>query len=312
MKQYLRNIDLNLLSIFTALMHERNLSHAAENLGMSQPAVSQALKRLRSVYNDPLFERKSGQMMPTLKAEAIAPIIEDMLTNVEMTLPDTYTFDPNKAKLNYRINITGIENSYLLTQLASKVAQLAPNAALTVSHDILSNPEKSLRDKEYDLHLDYVPLQSDDCYNKILFSDNMYILARKDHPRLQSKSHITLSEFLEETHAVLRPRANNTYAIQYAIKEMQLDRDIKYTSANFDNIVDIIKVTDHLCIVPGVTIQTVVNKEDYIWFSPPFKLDITNAYMNWHWSVEHVKSHRWIRELLIDICREFSPLNITK
>ncbi|QOL24379.1 LysR family transcriptional regulator [Thalassotalea sp. LPB0316] len=310
MKQYLRNIDLNLLSIFTALMHERNLSHAAENLGMSQPAVSQALKRLRSVYNDPLFERKSGQMMPTLKAMAIAPVIEDMLNNVSLTLPDMHTFDPNKAKLNYKLNITGVENSYFLRQLAVKVAQLAPHASLTISNDVLTHPERALREKEYDLHLDYVPIESEDCYHKILFTDDMYILARKDHPRLAGKSHITLSDFLGETHAVLRPRENNVYPIQYAIKEMTLDREIKYTSSNFDNIVDIVKATDHLCIVPGITIKTLNNQSDYIWFKPPFKLDKTHAYINWHWSVEHLKSNRWIRELVLEVCSEYNPVNL--
>lgn len=65
MPSNIRNIDLNLLSIFTALMRDRNLSHTAENLGMTQPAVSQALKGLRSLYNDPLFERKGRRMMPT-------------------------------------------------------------------------------------------------------------------------------------------------------------------------------------------------------------------------------------------------------
>ena len=158
MARYLRNVDLNLLSIFTALMHEKNLSHAADDLGMTQPAVSQALKRLRSLYNDPLFERKSGKMMPTLKAEEIYPVINKILADVSSTLPDTGKFLPEKAKLNFHINILGVGNSTFLTQLTQRISDLAPDISLTISTDLLTDAEKSLRNKEYDLHLDYLTI----------------------------------------------------------------------------------------------------------------------------------------------------------
>lgn len=305
MSRYLRNIDLNLLAIFSALMHEKNLSNAADNLGMSQPAVSQALKRLRAIYNDSLFERRQGKMMPTLKAESIAPVIEDMLNNVSMTLPDDGKFDSSEAQNNFHINIVGVESSFLLTNLASKVANLAPNSSLTISTDILIEPAKALRHKEYDLYLDYVTIESNDCYHDALFKDSMFILARKDHPRLNQQTLLTLDAFLAEKHAVLRPRANNIYPVQYALKELALDRDIKYTSNNFENIVEIISVTDYIAIVPGIILGSIKNLGQYQWFSPPFELTPSKAFMHWHWSMEHVKSHRWLRKLLKDICADY-------
>ena len=308
MARYLRNVDLNLLSIFTALMHEKNISHAAENLGMTQPAVSQALKRLRSLYNDPLFERKSGKMMPTLKADEIYPIINKILADVSSTLPDTGDFLPETANLNFHINILGVGNNDFLTKLSQRLAQVAPNISLTVSTEMLVDAEKSLRDKEYDLHLDYLTIDEIGCHHQELFNDQLFIIARKEHPNLNNKINLLLSEYLAEKHAVLAPRKGNVYPLSLALQDFSYNREIKYTSTSIENILEIVSATDLICIMPGTVLQSMHNVDDYIWFNPPFKTKQMIAYMNWHWSMEHVKSHRWLRTVIIDICKNIQPL----
>lgn len=308
MARYLRNVDLNLLSIFTALMHEKNLSHAADDLGMTQPAVSQALKRLRSLYNDPLFERKSGKMMPTLKAEEIYPVINKILADVSSTLPDTGKFLPEKAKLNFHINILGVGNSTFLTQLTQRISDLAPDISLTISTDLLTDAEKSLRNKEYDLHLDYLTIDETGCHHQALFTDKLFIIGRKDHPHLINKTNLLLSEYLAEKHAVLTPRKNNVYPLNLAMQDFNYQREIKYTGTSIENIFEIVCVTDLICIMPGTVLQSMRNIDDYIWFNPPFKTKPMVAYMNWHWSMEHVKSHRWLRSLIFDICKNIESL----
>ena len=299
---------MNLLSIFTALMHEKNLSHAADNLGMTQPAVSQALKRLRSLYNDPLFERKSGKMMPTLKAEEIYPVISKILADMSSTLPDSGKFLPEEAKLNFNINILGIGNNKFLTQLTKRIAELAPHISLTISLDVLADAEKSLRNKEYDLHLDYLTINETGCHHQPLFSDNLFIISSKDHPRLSNKSNLLLSEYLAEQHAVLAPRKNNVYPLSFAMQDFSYQRDIKYTSTSIESIFEIVCSTDLICIMPGTVLQSMRNLDDYMWFNPPFKTKPMIGYMNWHWSMEHVKSHRWLRDIIVDICKGIQPL----
>ena len=308
MARYLRNVDLNLLSIFTALMHEKNLSHAADNLGMTQPAVSQALKRLRSLYNDPLFERKAGKMMPTLKAEEIYPVISKILADVSSTLPDAGTFLPEEAKLNFHINILGIGNNTFLSQLTQRITELAPHISLTISTDVLSDAEKSLRNKEYDLHLDYLTIDETGCHHQELFTDKLFIIGRKEHPNLINKTNLLLSEYLAEKHAVLAPRKNNAYPLSLAMQDFNYKREIKYTCTSIENIFEIVCATDLICIMPGTVLQSMRNVEDYIWFNPPFKTKAMIGYMNWHWSMEHVKSHRWLRSIIVDICKNIQPL----
>ena len=308
MARYLRNVDLNLLSIFTALMHEKNISHAAENLGMTQPAVSQALKRLRSLYNDPLFERKAGKMMPTLKADEIYPIINKILADVSSTLPDTGDFLAETANQNFHINILGVGNSNFLTKLSQHLALVAPNISLTVSTDMLIDAEKSLRDKEYDLHLDYLTIDEIGCHHQELFDDELFVIARKQHPTLNNKTNLLLSEYLAEKHAVLAPRKGNVYPLSLAMQDFSYNREIKYTSTSIENILEIVSATDLICIMPGTVLKSMHNIEDYIWFNPPFKTNQMVAYMNWHWSMEHVKSHRWLRTIIINICKNIKTL----
>jgi len=312
MARYLRNVDLNLLSIFTALMHEKNLSHAADNLGMTQPAVSQALKRLRSLYNDPLFERRAGKMMPTLKAEAIYPIISKILDDVSSTLPDTSEFSPKDAKIDFHINILGVGNSTFLTQLTQRITQLAPNSSLTISTDTLVDAEKSLRNKEYDLHLDYLTIDDIGCYHEEIYADKLFIIARKQHPRFLNKTNLLLSEYLAENHAVIAPRKDNLYPLNVALKDVSYQREIKYTCSSIENVLEIVSATDLICIMPGIVLQSMHNREDFIYFNPPFKINKIPAYMNWHWSMEHVKSHRWLRSIIADICKNIPPLTEIK
>jgi LysR family transcriptional activator for leuABCD operon len=309
MARNLRNIDLNLLTIFSALMHEKNLSYTANNLGMTQPAVSQALKRLRSVYNDPLFERRGGKMEPTLKAESIYPVIREILDNVAMTLPSTEAFNPMEATNDFHINVIGVDNNKLVSKIASELAILAPHTTLTVSSELLDDPEKSLRNREYDLHLDYVHIEATGCHSLLVNRDSLYIFASAKHPRLAGKKDILLSEYLAEKHAVLLPRKDNVYPLQRVQENLKLERNIKFTSSSVQSVLEVVGLTDYLCSMPGNALQFLENKKDYIWFNPPFKSNNVMAYMHWHWAMEHVQANRWLRTLVHNLCRNIEPLS---
>jgi LysR family transcriptional activator for leuABCD operon len=260
------------------------------------------------LYNDPLFERKAGKMMPTLKADEIYPVINKILADVSSTLPEPNEFIPNEAKIDFHINILGVGNSTFLTQLSQRVYQLAPNISLTISTDILADAEKSLRNKEYDVHLDYFTIDDIGCHHQELFTDKLFVIARKQHPRFSGKTNLLLSEYLAENHAVIAPRKDNLYPLNIALKGFSYKREIKYTGSSIENILGIVCATDLICIMPGSVLQSMHNRDDYIYFNPPFKIEKIPAYMNWHWSMEHVKSHRWLRNLIVDICKNLQPL----
>jgi LysR family transcriptional activator for leuABCD operon len=303
MARNMRNVDLNLLPVFSALMRDKNLSHTADNLGMTQPAVSQALKRLRSLYNDPLFERKGGKMEPTLKAESIAHSIEGILNNVVETLPEQGKFDPCTSKKHFHINMTGVPHRLFMTEIAKRIAQLSPTIALTVSDEQIDDIEKSLRDREFDIHIDYIKIEQAGIHQQVFFDDKLCIIARKDHPRLGALTEITLDQYIAECHAVLLPRANNIYPLKQAVPNRDFKREIRYTDSSIQNIIETVGVTDYICTMPLGTLSSMFNVADYVWFEPPFETNIMDIYMNWHWAMEHHQSHRWLRSLILNTCK---------
>ncbi|MGL1957183.1 MAG: LysR family transcriptional regulator [Colwellia sp.] len=306
MNRNLRSIDFNLLTIFAGLMRDKNLSHTAENLGMTQPAVSQALKRLRSLYNDPLFERKGGKMQPTRQAETIYPTVNKALESILTTLPDPHQFEAKKAELEFHINILGLDNQLFLSNIVQRVAKEAPNIALTITSDVLDDPEQALRNKEYDLHIDYLPIKETGCHHQILITDQLFVVANKSHPRLADKKNLLLSDYLAEKHAVLTPRKDNVYPLKKMITDFNNDRIIKYTSTNIQSILEVVGATDYLCIVPGIVFRSMKNVEDFIYFTPPFKTNEINVFVNWHWTMEHNKPLRWLRKIIVEVFNELT------
>jgi LysR family transcriptional activator for leuABCD operon len=298
----IRSIDLNLLGVFTVLMNEQNLTHAADNLGMTQSAVSHALKRLRTLYNDPLFERKKGKMQPTHRAIEIFPLISQVLEDVKSTLPNKAAAKPSELSLEYRININNIDNSIFLHPLIKHFLEHAPGITLTVTTDTLQDPEFSLRNREYDLHIDLVKIAESGCHNEDLLTEIIYVVASKEHPRLKDLISITQEQYLAEKHAILVPRKGSDFALRQFIHSLSLDRDVRYKSENVRDLLEIVRTTDLLCVAPKSIINAHPNKSDYIKFEFPFENFAGTAFMNWYWGVEHYPAHKYIRNMIKKIC----------
>lgn len=300
----LRSIDLNLLTIFSALMREQNISHAAESLGMTQPAVSHALKRLRTLYNDTLFEHKARKMQPTTRARSIAPLVEQILEDIKSTLPVKDDFDPSEVELTFKVNIPDLYNNVLVTEFVRMLEQIAPSIALTVTSEQIAEPANALVNRQFDIHIDFRPIEDERCHHKQLFKEKAYILARKNHTRLAHCKELTIEQFKDEKHAVLIPNNENKHALSVVSRKSLPERKIGFTGSNMRNVFDVVRVTDYLCLIPESQLQALPNVEEFIWFAPPFFIEDLALYMNWYWGVEHYQSHRWLRKLMTDFSSE--------
>lgn len=298
----IRSIDLNLLGVFVVLMNEQNLTHAAENLGMTQPAVSHSLKRLRTLYNDPLFERKKGKMQPTQRALEMYPLISRVIEEIKGTLPNTNIVKPSELSLEYRVNINNVDNSIFLHTLTQHFLEHAPGVSLIVTTAALHDPALALRNREYDLHVDVLNIEESGCHHAELFRDKIYATANKNHPRLRDLSSITKEQFFAEKHTTLLPKVDTGYVLNKFSKDISIDRDVRYKSESMRDLLQIIQTTDLLCVAPGSLINALPNKSDYIWFELPFDNFEPTIYMNWYWGVEHYPTHRYIRKIIKEIC----------
>ena len=140
----LKNIDLNLLVYLDVLLRERNVTRAAESLGISQPAMSNGLRRLRKLFSDPLLVRTSGGMSPTERAENLQPMIREAVASIEKVVQPDRQFDAGSTDRVFRISISDYSESTLLPHMLRRMRSEAPNITL----DILTPSDVSFQDLE--------------------------------------------------------------------------------------------------------------------------------------------------------------------
>ena len=163
----LSKVDLNLLVYFSVLLREGNVTKAAEHLGLSQPAMSNCLRRLRKVFNDPLLVRTSNGMMPTDKAQELQPLVQNVLSQIELFMQPTIDFAPANSKRLFRVMASDYAETTLLPKVRTRMAEEAPETSL----DILTPSDVTFQDIEVgnvDLikcHNHYIYL----CYGAIIF-----------------------------------------------------------------------------------------------------------------------------------------------
>ncbi|NMP15291.1 LysR family transcriptional regulator [Thalassotalea sp. Y01] len=301
----IRRVDLNLLGILSVLLKEQNLTRAAENLGMTQSAVSHALKRLRALYNDPLFKRKSGKMKPTAKAQALAPRIEYIINEIKTTLPTQSSPNPADFNTHFRINIQIIGHTLITNKLIERVSKQAPNVTITMTTSNAKNPDMMLKNRELDIVIQPFKMEDVGCHAKTIYADNIVVVARKDHPRLSQLDAITLEDYLAEAHAVMLPMEDNIYPLAALTDDFSGTRKVRYQSENMQDVLRIVAVTDYLCVVPEFILASATNRQDYLFFRPPFGQQRTyDIYMCWYWGTEHFHDHRWLRQMIVDISSE--------
>ncbi len=292
-----RRVDLNLYNVFVAVMLEQNISKAGELIGLTQSAVSQALGRLRTIYNDPLFVRHSKEMLPTALAKKIYPDILQAMQNIQNSLPQP-KLNMSSLDMTFHINTSNFYFIRHIQKFVATVNELAPNVAIDISSVALESPQIALKNRTTDIYLDIFPIEHESCYHEQLLIVNPAVLARKEHPRLQGNTTITQEEYFKEKHAVLMPKGSDNYPLKLAKLHNLKDRKIRFISANMEQILSICEVTDYLCMVPKITIDNYVHKDRFSYFEPPFSFDESAVYMNWHASVEHNPAHRWLRQQL--------------
>lgn len=301
----LRQVDLNLLTIFESLMQTHNLSHTAEILGMTQPAVSQSLKRLQRMYNDPLLVHSNRKMHPTLKAQSIFPAVVEILEKVRFTLPIKGSFSPKELNLEFRINIPYLDHYPFIFEFIKQINEQAPYIKVSLTNNLLDDPEKSFRNKEYDLQIDIFDINNTACFNKVLYTDHPVIIARKDHPRLGNASKLTLEQYLFEHHAVLSPTTKATHPLSQIVNAVR-DRKIGFTASNFKDIIEAVLVSDVIATTPKGNTHSSRIADNLTMMPIPFKSEREMLiYMSWHTNVEHYQPHRWIRDLLSTICKDY-------
>lgn len=298
----LRGVDLNLLTVFDAIFTEGNLTRAADRIGMSQPAMSNALNRLRHLTKDDLFVREGRGIRPTAAAVDLAPSVRQALSLIEEALSQTPAFDPVEERL-FHIGGFDFYEVAILPALLDALKQKSPNVKVHASTGTSADLAKSLRYGEVDLVIDYVPLTDDEYKFELLFSETLVVMHRRNHPKIGGA--MTLANYLDSDHVYRENRPDEPVPeIDQVLGAMGRKRNISLSLNNWLALPAVVANSDLVCSAPRIIAEFYAPQFDLVISPCPVDVRPVPVFMIWHSSKEHHVAHRWLRAQVKRVCRK--------
>lgn len=300
MKLNLRSVDLNLLTIFDAIMSQGQMSKAAEQLHMTQPATSHALKRLRQTFDDELFIRTRHGMKPTARALEIAEPIQEVLLKISDTLDTSKRFEPTESGRVFRIAFGRYGELNLLPRILEKVNQVQTAISIHSHLDDQITGLESLKDGKIDFCFDFIAPRDkhlDYCDFK---PEEIVVIARRDHPRLASKSRITTKQFFEEKHVVMSFGRDRRELLEQFMEEQGGTRKILTEVNQYIAVPTVVMQSDGIAIVPRPMAEFFLYSDQLKIFRLPLDLPSLQTYLIWHQAMSRDKGHSWLKALIME------------
>lgn len=291
----LRTFDLNLLHVLVAVYNEKNVSRAAEAVGLSQPAASNALLRLRRTCNDPLFVRTTRGMEPTALAHSLIGPVREALELLHGSLGQPLTFEPKKAVRTFKLLMSDAGESSVLPPLMEVIEAEAPS----VSIDALRIPHNQyvevLESGGADLAIGNLPFLDAGFHQGDLFTDPYCCIARRGH--IASRRRLTLAQFLAAKHVSIAT-GNADELVDAALRRTRSRRTIKLRVTHYHVAIDIVAKTDLLAVVPQNTVRDV---DTVSRLALPFEVIPAKVRQFWHRTAHSDPGNRWLRSVLASL-----------
>ncbi len=297
MRKSNNGLDLNLITIFDVLIREQSVSKAADQLGLSQGAVSHALRRLREFFNDPLFIKTRGGMKPTPRAEDLAQSVLGVMGTIRRELLVATRFDPTKEQRVFNLCMTDMGELVFLSPLIQKLRVTAPNCALRSTQLNPKDIPAALESGELDLAIGSVYSVSKGLFQQQLFTHPFVTIVSRDNKKIGEK--LSVEQFFELQHIVvaLADRAEGYY--DSAIDRFGLSRQIYLTTPHFLTIPSIIQHNPDLIATVPRELGTVFAEYNAIRIVPtPIALPPFSLRQHWHPRYHHDEANAWLRQLV--------------
>jgi len=295
----LRTVDLNLLTVFDAVMQEQNITRAAQSLGMSQPAVSNAVARLKLMFNDELFVRYGRGIQPTARACQLFGSIRQALQLVQNELPGS-GFEPISSERVFHLCVCSPLDNYLTSVIYNKVEAIAPNINLLFKSSLNQNTEHQLRYQETEFVIGYEEFRRPEFSCVPLFNDEMVLVASKTHPRMNGP--LLESDVYHEQHAVVALDRYASFSQPWYDTPDKQSR-VAYQGMAMVSVLNIVSQTHLVAIAPRWLAEDFADRLDLRVMSLPLKLNSRTCYLSWHEAAGRDKGHQWMEELLVSVCR---------
>ena len=297
----MKNIDLKLLAIIVELHHTRSVSQTAENLGISQSAVSMSLAKLRKHFNDPLFVRTSVGMEPTPHASELIQLLKRAKDLLHTALGHHVIFNPAESDRIIRLHSTDIAQVTLIPRLMRRLKEVAPSVRVDLGR-IADNTPKLLESGEVDLAVGFIlPMGAGFCQQS-LFKEKFVGAVRRNHPRIGNA--LTLEQFQNETHLAVATSGTGHGIVEKTVESKGIKREVGLTVPSFLGITSILTATDYLVILPEQLAANLARTGSIKVLKLPFHLPPYVIMQHWHERYTQDPAVRWLRGVLLDLFSE--------
>ena len=295
----LREIDLNLLVVFNQLLLDRSVSVAAEKLGLTQPAVSNALKRLRTVTKDELFLRTSRGMEPTPYALHLAEPVIYALGALQTAFTTRDTFDPLTSTRNFQLAMTDIGEMYFMPPLMVALSKVAPHAKVSTVRPNAGNLRDDMESGTVDLALGLLPNLQAGFFQRRLFRHKYVCVFRKGHP--QAKSPMTLEQFTELDHVGVVAANTGHGEVDGLLERAGIKRKMRLVVPHFIAVGHILQSTDLIATLPERFAERCEAPFGLVTSPHPARLPDIAINLFWHAKANRDPANMWIRQLFVEL-----------
>lgn len=292
-----RRLDLNLLVVFHHLMLTRRVSAAAEALGVTQPAVSNALKRLRGQLGDALFLRTSHGMEPTPYAQSIAGPVADALEGLRAGLSRDVPFDPAATTRTVSIAMTDIGEIYFLPGLMEALAGQAPGMRVSTVRDAAGTLKAEMEAGRVDLAIGLLPQLQAGFYTRHLFRQRYVCLMRRGHPL--DGNGLSLEAFSAADHVVVIAAGTGHGDVDILLDRAGIGRNVRLRVPHFVAIGHILAATDMIATVPERLAERLTGPFGLRALAHPAPLPEIAISLFWHAKVHGDPANQWLRRLIV-------------
>jgi len=287
--------------VFDAIYTEGSITRAAERLSLTQPAVSHALGRLRSTFNDELFVRSGRAMVPTPVARGMVESVQVALSQLQMTLVDPLQFVPEESTKHVSLGMRDIVESVLLPELMKELHVEAPQLTVSSARIQRQSMESELAAGNVDLAFDVLlPIKSAIEHAKLM-EDRFAVVVAKGHPLTQGP--VTIERYLEFQHIVVSSRREGVAVEDFELSRQGIRRHIALRCQHYYVAWRVVRETDMVLTVPEGYARYLQSLGDTVAIEMPVELPSLEIHMYWHKTVNNDPANCWLRELFLRMAK---------
>jgi DNA-binding transcriptional LysR family regulator len=305
-------IDLNLLEYLDVLLRERNVTKAASHLGLSQPAMSNGLGRLRILFDDPLLVRTSDGMTPTERALELQPVIREVLAKIDRAVQPQAAFDAASAERFFRIMATDYAESTIFPHILHRLREAAPGIKL----DIMTPSDVSFLDVEQgkvDMVINRFDSIPQSFHQKTIWEDNFACMFSVDNP---IRNNFTLDTYLQAQHVWVSKTGMGVGVgmnpddvqrlgwVDEALNLIGKQRRITVFTRHYQAAMLMAEQNDLIVTIPSKAAQLQAHNPRVVVEKPPFDIPPIALKMAWSPLLQNNPAHQWMRRLIVEVARK--------